>query len=278
MVMNNRNTNSTKQQQDQFRENCRYLGLKVLAEEYTLMVDRANENTLGYYQFISEVIQAEAIAKQQRRVETLIKSSRLPQPLKLLADFDFDFQPKLNRKLIMDLASLGFIERNESILFTSITNGVGKSHIARSLALMACQKGYKTYYTTCSDLINDLNAGVYEKTLDKRMKKYINPELLLIDEMGHDRLELQVVKEAHLLFKVIDQRYNDNKSLIFTTNVEEPDWPEFLGDPITTSAILDRIFHHSVIVKIDGPSYRKHQSELLQKKYAEKKQEKSETG
>ena len=278
MVMNNRNTNSTKQQQDQFRENCRYLGLKVLAEEYTLMVDRANENTLGYYQFISEVIQAEAIAKQQRRVETLIKSSRLPQPLKLLADFDFDFQPKLNRKLIMDLASLGFIERNESILFTSISNGVGKSHIARSFALMACQKGYKTYYTTCSNLINDLNAGVYEKTLDKRMKKYINPELLLIDEMGHDRLELQVVKEAHLLFKVIDQRYNDNKSLIFTTNVEEPDWPEFLGDPITTSAILDRIFHHSVIVKIDGPSYRKHQSELLQKKYAEKKQEKSETG
>lgn len=278
MVMSNRNTNSTKQQQDQFRENCRYLGLKVLAEEYTLMVDRANENTLGYYQFISEVIQAEAIAKQQRRVETLIKSSRLPQPLKLLADFDFDFQPKLNRKLIMDLASLGFIERNESILFTSISNGVGKSHIARSFVLMACQKGYKTYYTTCSDLINDLNAGVYEKTLDKRMKKYINPELLLIDEMGHDRLELQVVKEAHLLFKVIDQRYNDNKSLIFTTNVEEPDWPEFLGDPITTSAILDRIFHHSVIVKIDGPSYRKHQSELLQKKYAEKKQEKSETG
>ena len=278
MVMNNRNTNSTKQQQDQFRENCRYLGLKVLAEEYTLMVDRANENTLGYYQFISEVIQAEAIAKQQRRVETLIKSSRLPQPLKLLADFDFDFQPKLNRKLIMDLASLGFIERNESILFTSISNGVGKSHIARSIALMACQKGYKTYYTTCSNLINDLNAGVYEKTLDKRMKKYINPELLLIDEMGHDRLELQVVKEAHMLFKVIDQRYNDNKSLIFTTNVEEPDWPEFLGDPITTSAILDRIFHHSVIVKIDGPSYRKHQSELLQKKYAEKKQEKSETG
>lgn len=178
----------------------------------------------------------------------------------------------------MNLASLQFIERNESVLFTSTSNGVGKSHIARSLALMACQKGYKTYYTTCSDLINDLNAGVYEKTLDKRIRKYTNPELLLIDEMGHDRLELQVVKEAHLLFKVIAQRYIDNKSLIFTTNVEEPDWPEFLGDPITTSAILDRIFHHSVIVKIDGPGYRKYQSELLQKKYAQKQHEKSETG
>ena len=108
---------------------------------------------------------------------------------------------------------------------------------------------------------------MFEKTLDKRIRKYINCELLLIDEMGHDRLELQVVKEAHLLFKVIDQRYKQNKSLIFTSNIQEEDWPEFLGDPISTSAILDRIFHHSVIVNIYGPSYRKYQSELLQKKY-----------
>ena len=109
------------------------------------------------------------------------------------------------------------------------------------------------------------------------MRKYINPELLIIDEMGHDRLELQVIKEAHLLFKVIDQRYKENKPLIFTTNIEEPDWPEFLGDPISTSAILDRIFHHSVIVRIKGPSYRKHQGELLQQEYAEKKTGDAET-
>jgi len=276
--MKGRNKNHTQQRQEQFAEKCRYLGLKLLAEEYQQMVDKANERDTGYYEFISNIVQAEAAAKRQRRIEYLIKNSRLPQPLKMLADFDFDFQPKLDRRLIMDLASLEYIKRNESILFMGKTNGVGKSHLAQSLALMACQNGYKTYYTTCSELINDLNAGVYEKTLDKRMKKYTNPELLLIDEMGHDRLELQVVKEAHLLFKVIDQRYNDNKSLIFTTNVEETDWPEFLGDPITTSAILDRIFHHSVIVKIDGQSYRKYQSELLQKEYAEKKQDKTETG
>lgn len=276
--MSTRNKNQTQQQQEQFTNNCRLLGLKLLAEEYQQMVDRANESTVGYYEFINDIVQTEAAAKQQRRVETLIKNSRLPQPLKMLADFDFDFQPKLDRRLVMDLASLQFIERNESILFKSIVNGVGKSHIAKSLALMACQKGYKTYYTTCSDLINDLNAGVYEKTLEKRMKKYINPDLLVIDEMGHDRLELQVVKEAHLLFKVIDKRYNDKKSLIFTTNVEEPDWAEFLGDPITTTAILDRIHHHSVIVDIDGPSYRQYQSDLLQKQYAEKRQKKPETG
>ena len=268
--MNSRKISKTKEQQEQFTGNCHYLGLKLLAGEYQQMVDSAGERAVGYYDFISGIVQAEAAAKQQRHIEYLIRGSRLPYPLKLLADFDFDFQPKLNRKLILDLASLGFIERKESILFLG-GNGVGKSHLAQSLALIACQSGYRTYYTTCSELIRDLNTGVYEKTLDKRMRKYINPELLLIDEMGHDRLELQVVKEAHLLFKVIDERYKQNKSLIFTTNIEEPDWAQFLGDPISTSAILDRIFHHSVIVKINGPSYRKYQSELLQKQYAEKK-------
>lgn len=272
--MNKRTISRTKQQADQFTENCQYLGLKLLAKEYQQMVDRASEGSVGYYEFISNIIQAEAAAKKQRRIEYLINNSRLPQPLKMLADFDFDFQPNLDRRLIMDLASLQFIERNESILFTSKMNGVGKSHIARSIALIACQQGYKTYYITCSDLINDLNVGVYEKNLEKRMRKYTNPDLLVIDEMGHDRLELQVIKEAHLLFKVIDQRYNDNKSLIFTTNVEEQDWAEFLGDPITTSAILDRIFHHSVIVRIEGPSYRMYQSELLQKQYAGDNQKK----
>jgi DNA replication protein DnaC len=274
--MRGRKTSNSQQQKDQFTGNCRYLGLKLLAEDYLQIVDRANENTVGYYEFLSGIVQTEAVNKQQRHIEYLVKTSRLPQPCKLLADFDFDFQPRLNRKLIMDLASLGFIERNESILFIG-ENGTGKSHLAQSLALMACQGGYKAYYTTCSELISDLNAGVYEKTLDKRMRKYINPELLIIDEMGHDRLELQVIKEAHLLFKVIDQRYKDNKSLIFTTNIEEPDWPEFLGDPISTSAILDRIFHHSVIVRIKGPSYRKRQGELLQQEYAEKKTGDAET-
>jgi DNA replication protein DnaC len=196
--MNNKKKNDTLQQQEQFTGNCLYLGLKLLAQQYQQIIDRANKNAVGYYEFINDIVQAEASFKQQRHVEYLIRGSRLPYPLKLLADFDFDFQPKLNRKLIMDLASLGFIERNESILFIG-DNGTGKSHLGHSLALIACQGGYRTYYTTCSELINDLNAGVYEKTLDKRMRKYINPELLLIDEMGHDRLELQVVKEDQYL-------------------------------------------------------------------------------
>jgi DNA replication protein DnaC len=272
MIMSNRDKSDAKLQSEQFIEMCRFLGLKQLATEYPQMLDQAGKDDPGYYEFIRQVLLSEAAAKRQRRVQYLVRQSRLPQPLKMLNGFDFDFQKKLDRRLVLDLSSMEFIERKESILFIG-NNGTGKSHLAQSLALLACQNGYKTYYTTCSELIRDLNQGVYEKTLEKRIKKYINAELLLIDEMGHDRLELQVIKEAHLLFKVIDQRYKENKSLIFTSNIEEEDWPEFLGDPISTSAILDRIFHHSVIVKIYGPSYRKYQSELLQKKYARNKTE-----
>ncbi len=257
-----------------------YLGLKNLAVQHTQLIKQAHEKQLGLLDFLEMALREETILKQECGIRYRIRESRLPRPYKLLADFDFDFQPKLRKSLVMDLSTMEFMKHHESLLLIGDC-GVGKSHLGQALGMIACEKGYKVYYTTCSDLINDLNAGVYEKTLDKRIKKYINPQLLVIDEMGHDRLELQVVKEAHLLFKVIDQRYSASKPLIFTTNIEEIDWPEFLGDAISCAAILDRIFHHSVIVRIKGPSYRKYQGELLQKKYKQSKDaktEKPETG
>jgi DNA replication protein DnaC len=251
-----------------FIEDCRYLGLKRLLSHYESDIDKANKANIGFYEFLQGVIRDEADQRKERSIKYRLKNSRLPQPYILLQDFDFDFQPKLKKKLVMDLAQMDFIRRKESILFIGFC-GTGKSHLARSLAMIACEKGYKVYYTSCADMINDLNTGVYEKTLMKRMQKYMNPELLVIDEMGHDRLELEVTREAHLLFKVIDERYKQRKSLIFTSNVEEQDWAEYLGDPITTKAILDRIFHHSIIVEIKGPSYRKYEGKQLQEKYGQ---------
>jgi DNA replication protein DnaC len=251
---------------DTFKENCKYLGLKHLLEHHETLIEKANTSGIGFYDFLYEIIQAEANKKRERSILYRINESKLPQPYKLLADFDFDFQPKLNKRLIMDLSTMEFIRHKESILFIGDC-GTGKSHLARSLALIACEKWYNVLYTSCSNMLNDLNAGVYEKTLIKRIRKYITPDLLVIDEMGHDRLELEVTKEAHLLFKVIDERYKLEKPLIFTTNVEEADWADYLGDPISTKAILDRIFHHSIKVEIKGPSYRKHEGEMLQQKY-----------
>jgi DNA replication protein DnaC len=251
---------------DIFIENCKYLGLKKLAVDYEKIIEQAHTSNLGFMEFICMVVENEVGAKKERSIKYRIEESRLPKPYKLLSDFDFSFQPTIKKKLIMDISTMEFINRKESVLFIGDC-GTGKSHLARSLALIACQKTHKVLYTTCASMLNDLNMGVYEKTLIKRMGKYINPELLLIDEMGHDRLELEVTKEAHLLFKVIDERYNQDKPIIFTTNIEEDGWADYLGDPVSTKAILDRIFHHSIKIEIKGPSYRKHESKLLQEKY-----------
>lgn len=249
-----------------FVENCTFLGLKLIAKDYPELVQKANDANLGFYDFLRSVVELEANAKIEKSIAYRIEQSKLPKPLKLLADFDFNFQPHLRKKLIMDLATLEFLKAHESILFIGDC-GTGKSHMAQALALIACQQRYRVFYTTCTNLICDLNMGVYEKTLAKRIRKYIAPDLLVIDEMGHDRLELEVTKEAHLLFKVIDERYIKKASLIFTTNVEQQDWADYLGDPISTRAILDRIFHHSIKVDIRGPSYREYQGQKLQEKY-----------
>lgn len=229
---------------------------------------------MGFYRFIEDIIQMEADDKKERGIKYRLKVSRLPRPHKLLQDFNFFFQPNLmkKKKLIMDLSAMDFLKTRSSILMYGDC-GVGKSHLAQSLRMIACEKGIKVYYTTCADMLNDLNIGVYEKTLVKRMRKYVNPQLLVIDEMGHDRLELEVTREAHLLFKVIDERYKLNKSMIFTTNVEKEDWGDYLGDPISTVAILDRIYHHAVQMEVRGPSYREYEGKLLQQKYQDQTQD-----
>lgn len=243
-----------------------YLGLKNLAVNHNQLIKQAHEKQLGLLDFLQMLLHQETILRQERGIRYRIRESRLPRPYKLLSDFDFNFQPKLRKSLVMDLSSMEFIKHHESLLLIGDC-GVGKSHLCQALGIIACEKGYKVLYTTCAAMINDLNGGVFENNLPKRIRKYVNPDMLIIDEMGHDRLELQLTKEAHLLFKVIDERYRLKRPLIFTTNVEENAWAEYLGDPVSTRAILDRIFHHAVKIEIRGPSYRQHQGMELQKKY-----------
>ncbi len=205
----------------------------------------------------------EANALIQRRIERRIKESKLPER-KLLTDFDFKFQKGIDKKQIMELAKLDFVARKQGLIIAG-NSGTGKSHIAKALLLIGCQRTYRCRYTTAADMLRELLASLADDTLEKKLKHFVSPDILLIDEVGFDRLEQQDVGNAFLFHKVIDGRYCKGSTLI-TTNIDFKELGDYLGDPVITTAIVDRMVHHSIIINIEGPSWRLHESQQLNAK------------
>jgi DNA replication protein DnaC len=141
----------------------------------------------------------------------------------------------------------------------------GKSHIAKALLLLACQHLYRCRYVTASVMLRDLWSGLADDTLEDKLKAYVRPDILLIDEVGFDRLEQESTRNASLFFKVIEGRYGKNSSIL-TTNIDFTAMGKYLGNPVVTAAIVDRMVHHAVIIGIDGPSWRMHESKRLNRK------------
>ena len=236
---------------------------KILDEE----LDRANREKLSPAELLDRLLSLEAQRVLERRIERRIKESKLPER-KLLADFDFDFQTGVDKAQIMELSTLGFVERKQSLVLAG-DSGTGKSHIAKALLLIGCRQCYRCRYTTASDMLKDLLSGLADESLDNKLKRYIRPEILLIDEVGFDRLEQESARHASLFFKVIDGRYC-KATTILTTNVDFKILGDYLGDPIITTSIVDRMVHHAIIISIQGPSWRIHQSKMLNKRSGSK--------
>ena len=197
-------------------------------------------------------------ALTERRIQRRIKESKLPE-LKLLADYDFVFQTGVDKRQIMELARLDFAGRKQGVILAG-NSGTGKSHIAKALLLMGCQKNFRCRYTTATAMLQALLSGLADQSLEAKLKRYLAPEVLLIDELGFDRLEQNESKHANLFHKVIDGRYCKG-STILTSNIDFAELGDYLGDPVITAATVDRMVHHSIIINIDGPSWRLHQSQ-----------------
>ena len=208
------------------------------------------------------VLQDQLNQKVERRVERRIEEARFPD-LPTLETFDFDFQPDLDRTLVLDLAKLAWVERKEDLVFIGKT-GTGKSHIAKAFCLLGCRTArWRVRYTTCANMLADLFASLADGTLAEALKQYTRPQLLLIDDLGYDPLEQEQAREAQLLYKVLEARH-EKFSTIITSNLSADEWADYLGNHYLTAALLDRVLYHGTVITIDGPSYRLEQHKKRQ--------------
>ncbi len=242
------------------KNSLKILGLNEISRALDHELAQAAKSASSPTELLERLFTLEADARLQRRIERRIKQSKLPEK-KLLSDFDFTFQKGVDKAHIMELAKLDFVARKQGVIIAG-SSGTGKSHIAKALLLLGCQKTYRCRYTTAAHMLSVLIASLADSSTDKKLKLYVSPDILLIDEVGFDRLEQKDPRNANLFFKVIDGRYCKGSTII-TSNIDFKELGDYLGDPVITTAIVDRMVHHSIILSIEGPSWRLHESKKL---------------
>ncbi|MFG2387204.1 IS21-like element helper ATPase IstB [Streptomyces avermitilis] len=226
------------------------LGLPHLAEALNQYIQRADEATMGYLDFLDLVLSEELAVKDDRRFRQGLRLSRLPHH-KTLDDYDFAFEPDLDPRKVKDLATLSFVEDKANVALLG-PPGVGKTHIAVALAVAACRAGYSIYFTSLDDMVRNLKAAEASGRLINKLGTYLRPSVLVVDEVGYQPLERA---EANLVFQVVSKRY-EKGSIILTSNKAFSEWGQVFGDEVLATAILDRLLHHCEVVPINGNSYR----------------------
>ena len=228
-----------------------YLQLPYLKEHFRSAAAEAATNHWSHLDYLDRLIEGEALARQDRAMARRIKAARFPV-LKTLEAFRWDWPKKINRLQIQDLFRLRFIEEKTNVIFLGLV-GLGKTHLATALGYRACEQGYSVLFANAIDVVNTLSAAQIHGTLQTELKRYLSPALLILDELGYLPVDQ---RGADLLFQVLSQRY-ERGSIVLTSNKAFKQWPSiFNGDSTVTSAVLDRLLHHSETVIIEGSSYR----------------------
>jgi len=240
---------------------CKELQLSTLPELHHTLSNRAAKEGWKYSEYFYELLKHESDYKAERSRTTLTKMAGFPT-IKTLEQFDFDFTIGVNRRQIEELSTLEFVQRKENIILLG-QSGVGKTHLAIALAYQAVQKRIKARFVTASDLIMQMSIAKKEKRYDSFIRQAImSPALLVIDEIGYFPMNKE---DAHHFFQVISKRYERGATIV-TSNLVFSQWNSiFANDKVVTTAILDRLLHHSYVINILGDSYR-----LKEKKEADK--------
>ena len=242
--------------QDRIEQHLARLGLKDLDIEAHL--NWVKERKPSEAEAVEALLAMASGMKREKSIEWRWMGSGLKER-KSMATFDWDFQPKLDRRAVEDLFTLSFFQRSEDVLITGKC-GTGKSHILKALVMKACEHELMVRYVRCVNLIDHLYAGLADGSYERRMKSWCRPAFLVIDDVGLGQLKRRGDEPtaAHMLFTLLDRRHGQVSTGI-TSNIKLSAWGKYLGDATLAAAVLDRLAATSICIDIDGPSYRQHQ-------------------
>lgn len=230
--------------------NLELLNLAKIRENIDNYIDLITSKKLDLVDGLYKLTELEISTLEQKKIAHAIQFAGFPS-VKTFSDFDFSYQPSLNKDEILDFKNLRFIENNENILFIG-SPGVGKTHLAIAIGVETASNNKSTYFINCNDLIQSLKKAFLQNRLEEKLRALAKYKLLIIDEIGYLPID---VEAANLLFQLINKRY-EKHSTIITTNKPFSKWGELFGDSMIANAILDRLLHHSHVISISGKSYR----------------------
>lgn len=226
------------------------LGLSQAASILDSRLEAASQKDLTYADFLTDLLDAELAARRERYITARTRLAHLPFH-KTLDQFDFSFQPSIDERQVRELATLTFVQEASNIILLG-PPGVGKTHLAVALGIEAIRQGVGVYFVTAHTLVEDLKRAYADNRLDRRMRVYIAPKVLIIDEVGYRPFDSV---GAAMLFQLVSARY-ERGAIILTSNKGFGEWGEIFGDTVVATAILDRLLHHSHIINIRGESWR----------------------
>jgi len=238
----------------ELRANLKALNLSNMSRNVEGRLRQAKESGVGYDEFLLDLTGAELQARAEGRLNRRIKEAKFPL-LKPIDTFDLEAVPDLDIRLFRDLVGGGYIQERRNIIFLG-RSGTGKTHMATALGIEACKHNFRTRFTTCYGLVNELIEARQERVLQRLIQKYVRCDLLILDELGY----IPFSKEgSELLFQVLAERH-EKGPVIITTNLGFADWTQVFGDPTMTAALLDRLTHKAHIINCSWESYRLKQS------------------
>jgi DNA replication protein DnaC len=246
---------------EQIKGDLDYLKLVRSAEVFAELAEAAKKNDADPLQFLAELLSAEVDATRSRRLAARLRFAHFPFR-KTLEEFDFEFQPSIDPRVVSDLAELDFVREGRPVLLLG-RPGCGKSHLGVALGIKAVEAGYRGYFSGATEMTKALVSAWAEGTFAQKVRTYTAPSVLVIDDVGITPFDRA---EANAFFQVVNRRYELRSATIVTTNRGLPSWAElFGGDSVVAAAILDRLLDRATVINIKGPSWRLREHEALTK-------------